>query len=1085
MYNFKKKLVSITSAASLVVGMFNIPGTSVVSYAEEAKKPIVSSKSAGWTFGIYMCGQNLEEEMGCSTNDLIEILKADVPKGFSKDNNFIVETGGCWGWNFKEVYGTYLKEEKKLTDEEIAQVIPDEIDYTKLSLYKINFEHEYKAVDGTTKTIPALEFVKDIGEYDTSVRDEYYSYFEEGKIKSLNDAKKLKKKLKEKYNKDDNDVKEETSEEDAKKYANMGDSKYLKMFLDELDENYPAEHMAIDLWNHGGGITDGVCFDEYTDDGISLKELKEVLKSRSEEGRGKLDLLGYDACLMSNYETWINISPYVKTGVGALTSEPADGWYYTPFVEKLGANYNSDKYTSAELSKDIVEAFEEYYKKDGVLSELMASGDYIEGRDKLGHYKELEEVEHEHGEEDGPYDAKLCAVDLEDIALTSIKFGELSRNLLDAFQDKEGIKNIFDQTVDKGAIESFYGYEFSGIDSFLDAVSDIAPGRVEILSESDNMLDVHAADSYKKATTIATELKEAINNSIIANYKGWEESDFYNSGAMSIYTPFLYPSINPMFSTASFNYEEYPEYAVSPDYARLMYLVAGNIKQLTMDEVDMTPNYQFDLDSDKLSIEYSEDAMFFIDEMSAFKLLNKNNKRYIISSSYTDPFIGESKLEVDLNGKYFTFNGSPVDVLYSEYDIYDENFEPTGEKYKEISVDGELNGKIGTFYFLGAAEQETTFSYFMDLTDIYENEDLTEEEKKRIISRARKKNRDELVEDGNISEEDDLYDEFGIMYAHQLNEGDKIELYTATISEGTSYNDMLSDYSLNGITGPKGYKFIENKLTDIYTVSEKDLVDGFRYDEETDTPIPTKIYAPKLDVANADDKDVDVFIGSLRYSEIDSETLEPLAIETESKEFNIGKLKGFAKAKISVVVDEYELTGREIKPEIKFEGTDIKFEEGKDYEVVYENNLGLGKGKVIVKGLGNYNLISDKTAEFNIIEAKKIVAKNGEIKTVYVVVKAPKQVRVKKIKNTRKKSFKIKWKKIKGANGYEVKYALNKKFTKGKVLKNVSSKKTSLKIFKLKKKKTYYVKVRAYTLDTNGKRIYGNWSNIRKVKIKR
>ena len=83
MYNFKKKLVSITSAASLVVGMFNIPGTSVVSYAEEAKKPIVSFKSAGWTFGIYMCGQNLEEEMGCSTNDLIEILKADVPKGFS------------------------------------------------------------------------------------------------------------------------------------------------------------------------------------------------------------------------------------------------------------------------------------------------------------------------------------------------------------------------------------------------------------------------------------------------------------------------------------------------------------------------------------------------------------------------------------------------------------------------------------------------------------------------------------------------------------------------------------------------------------------------------------------------------------------------------------------------------------------------------------------------------------------------------------------------------------------------------------------------------------------------------------------
>ena len=37
---------------------------------------------------------------------------------------------------------------------------------------------------------------------------------------------------------------------------------------------------------------------------------------------------------------------------------------------------------------------------------------------------------------------------------------------------------------------------------------------------------------------------------------------------------------------------------------------------------------------------------------------------------------------------------------------------------------------------------------------------------------------------------------------------------------------------------------------------------------------------------------------------------------------------------------------------------------------------------------------------------------------------------------------------------------------------------------KLKKKKTYYVRVRAYTL-SNGKKVYGKWSSVKKVKIKK
>ncbi len=86
---------------------------------------------------------------------------------------------------------------------------------------------------------------------------------------------------------------------------------------------------------------------------------------------------------------------------------------------------------------------------------------------------------------------------------------------------------------------------------------------------------------------------------------------------------------------------------------------------------------------------------------------------------------------------------------------------------------------------------------------------------------------------------------------------------------------------------------------------------------------------------------------------------------------------------------------------------------------------------------------------------------------------------------TKKKTLALKWKKNPTADGYEVQYALNKKFTKSKKTKVVkSAKKTSLTIKKLKKGKTYYVRVRAYVLDGN-KKVYGKWSSKKKIKIRK
>lgn len=88
--------------------------------------------------------------------------------------------------------------------------------------------------------------------------------------------------------------------------------------------------------------------------------------------------------------------------------------------------------------------------------------------------------------------------------------------------------------------------------------------------------------------------------------------------------------------------------------------------------------------------------------------------------------------------------------------------------------------------------------------------------------------------------------------------------------------------------------------------------------------------------------------------------------------------------------------------------------------------------------------------------------------------------KIKSLNKGKKKQAKLVIRKVKDAAGYEVVYAKNKKFSKAKKL---STKKTSV-ILKNLKKGTYYVKVRAYNTDANGKKNYGSYSSVKKVKIK-
>lgn len=88
-----------------------------------------------------------------------------------------------------------------------------------------------------------------------------------------------------------------------------------------------------------------------------------------------------------------------------------------------------------------------------------------------------------------------------------------------------------------------------------------------------------------------------------------------------------------------------------------------------------------------------------------------------------------------------------------------------------------------------------------------------------------------------------------------------------------------------------------------------------------------------------------------------------------------------------------------------------------------------------------------------------------------------------KVQSKKAGSMAVNWKKVKNAGGYEIIYGNNSRMTKGK--KVLETKGTGKTIKKLKKGRTYYVKVRGFKIDSAGKKVYGAYSKVERIKIKK
>ena len=67
-------------------------------------------------------------------------------------------------------------------------------------------------------------------------------------------------------------------------------------------------------------------------------------------------------------------------------------------------------------------------------------------------------------------------------------------------------------------------------------------------------------------------------------------------------------------------------------------------------------------------------------------------------------------------------------------------------------------------------------------------------------------------------------------------------------------------------------------------------------------------------------------------------------------------------------------TGKEIRPEVKLTSNGHPLKEEQDYDIVYQNNIEVGKASITVTGKGAY--AGEQTIEFNIVYKKLTAVKN-------------------------------------------------------------------------------------------------------------
>lgn len=212
------------------------------------------------------------------------------------------------------------------------------------------------------------------------------------------------KKISRRYYIEQNKIVHVNADDPNTQKMDSGDPKTLVKCCGWAIQNYPAEHYAIVLWNHGTGVIDptsgriinaselftfnaiknkfeldrsigfldflnsaqcagqrGICWDDTTGNYLNNQKLDAALAeicSKYLPGK-KIDLLGFDACLMAMLEVSNIVKKYAHILVSSQEVELGTGWNYQQVLQ-IFEQETPDKEAFA---RHIVNAYQKTYAK--------------------------------------------------------------------------------------------------------------------------------------------------------------------------------------------------------------------------------------------------------------------------------------------------------------------------------------------------------------------------------------------------------------------------------------------------------------------------------------------------------------------------------------------------------------------------------------------------------------------------------------------------------------------------------------------------------------------------------------------------
>lgn len=152
-------------------------------------------------------------------------------------------------------------------------------------------------------------------------------------------------------------------------------------FVKWCKQTAPAKKYALILWNHGTGwkpispdvisnsdrglkigyrrnIMYNISYDDTSNTSMDIPSLEKALSEINKILGQKIDLLGFDACLMQMLEVAVASYKYAKYQVGSVDLEPERGWPYNSILKKLASKPTID---AKQLGKIIVDEYVKSY----------------------------------------------------------------------------------------------------------------------------------------------------------------------------------------------------------------------------------------------------------------------------------------------------------------------------------------------------------------------------------------------------------------------------------------------------------------------------------------------------------------------------------------------------------------------------------------------------------------------------------------------------------------------------------------------------------------------------------------------------